>query len=365
MFSSQNAKQADMCRFCWMCRHICPVAGATGSEGWGPRARGLMVSMIERGTPYDAEIADAMYHCTMCDACANDCVTGWRPTDFIREARTLAVVNEIAPPAVMKEIDNILSCGSIYGEAADPALLAAIDALPREAEVLLYLGQTARSRAVDSALAMMKLLKKAGVSFTALRDEPPTGAFLGDLMGFTGDVQAAAQKAAAAIREVGAKTVVAFSPYDCVMLRDSYAKWALLDGVQVVSAPAYLDELITAGRLTLSPVTLRASVQEPVKLTRGLGEIDPLLHLVGALGVELLPLYLNGKMSRCVGTALMECLDPMVVRRMVGVRLDDARRIGSTAILTASPDDLDLMRRYAQADVEILDLFALLEERSS
>ena len=85
MFSNENKKQADMCRFCWMCRHICPVAGATGYKGWGPRARGLMVSMIERGSAeLDAEIAEAMYHCTVCDACANDCEAGWKPIDFIR-----------------------------------------------------------------------------------------------------------------------------------------------------------------------------------------------------------------------------------------------------------------------------------------
>ncbi len=99
-----------------------------------------------------------------------------------------------------------------------------------------------------------------------------------------------------------------------------------------------------------------------MKLTRGLDEIRPLAEVVEALGIELLPLYLNGKMSRCVGTPLMECLDPTVVRRMVGVRLDDARRIGSDTIITASPDDFDLMSRYAREDVRILDLFRLLAE---
>ena len=57
MFSKDSARQADACRFCWMCRHICPVAGATGSEAWTPRARGLMISMIERGTEFDKDIA--------------------------------------------------------------------------------------------------------------------------------------------------------------------------------------------------------------------------------------------------------------------------------------------------------------------
>ena len=62
MFSKESARQAEACRFCWMCRHICPVAGSTGNEGWTPRARGLLVSLIERGVKYDADIAEAMYH---------------------------------------------------------------------------------------------------------------------------------------------------------------------------------------------------------------------------------------------------------------------------------------------------------------
>lgn len=130
MFSNDSARQADACRFCWMCRHICPVAGSTGNEAWTPRAKGLMVSMIERGTEYDAQIAQAMYHCTMCEACSNDCVTGFKPTDFIREARTLAIVNGFAPKAVNDEIDNILSRGNIFPNDISEAFLGCIKDLP-------------------------------------------------------------------------------------------------------------------------------------------------------------------------------------------------------------------------------------------
>lgn len=123
MFSKDSARQADACRFCWMCRHICPVAGATGSEAWTPRARGLMISMIERGTEFDKDIAEAMYHCTLCDACANDCVTGYKPSEYTREARMRAVVEDLAPAAVIKMIDTISECGNIFGLSAMGKLL--------------------------------------------------------------------------------------------------------------------------------------------------------------------------------------------------------------------------------------------------
>ena len=333
MFSNENKKQADMCRFCWMCRHICPVAGATGSEGWGPRARGLMVSMIERGSAeLDAEIAEAMYHCTMCDACANDCETGWKPTDFIREARMYCVANEVAPAAINTAIDNILTNGNIYGEALNEKLAARIEALPETADVLVYIGQTGRCFGADSAISFLNILDKAKVGYTTLKDEPPTGALLGDMMGMTGDVQSVAVRAAEAIKASNAEKVVVLSPYDAVMLREQYAKWSLLDGIEIVSAPAFLAELISGGRLSLRKADLKASLQEPVKLTRGLDEIEPLKKVVSALGVDNIELFLN-----------------------------DARRIGSNAIITASPDDSFIMGKYAADDVTIIDLFGLID----
>ena len=45
----QNAlHHAEKCRFCWMCRHLCPVQHQTGREVNTPRAKGLLLSMVSR-----------------------------------------------------------------------------------------------------------------------------------------------------------------------------------------------------------------------------------------------------------------------------------------------------------------------------
>lgn len=349
-----------MCRFCWMCRHICPVAGATGSEGWGPRARGLMVSMIERGTEYDAEIADSIYHCTLCDACANDCVTGWKPADFIREARTLAVVNDIAPGRIMAQIDNLARHGNVYGLPLCEKLAERIDTLPEKADILLYLGQTGRTAGSSVSMALMDILDKAGIVYTAVKDELPSGAFLNDLMGTTGDVQNAAAAAAEQISGSGAKLLVSLSPNDTVMFREHYSEWSLLEGVKVSSATSFVAALLEEKKLAPSALELSASLQEPVKLTRGLEEEKPLLDIVAALGINYIPMFLHGKFSRCVGNPIMECYDSNVVRHMVEVRCDDARRINSSSIITACADDYFIMSKYADKDIRILDIFALI-----
>ena len=69
---SQNAlNHAEKCRFCFMCRHLCPVQLQTGREINTPRAKGLVLSMVSKGAEvYDKDMAKTMYECLLCDACA-------------------------------------------------------------------------------------------------------------------------------------------------------------------------------------------------------------------------------------------------------------------------------------------------------
>ena len=41
MFSEKAKKHADACRFCYMCRHLCPIELVTGKENNTPRAKAL------------------------------------------------------------------------------------------------------------------------------------------------------------------------------------------------------------------------------------------------------------------------------------------------------------------------------------
>lgn len=115
MFSEKAKKHADACRFCWMCRHLCPVQLVTGKETNTPRAKGLLVSMIERGMPMEEDTAKTMYECLLCGACTNDCATGYDPLIYIREGRTQALVNGVAPDYVKEAINRIAESGNLYG----------------------------------------------------------------------------------------------------------------------------------------------------------------------------------------------------------------------------------------------------------
>ena len=85
--SEKAKKHIDPCRFCWMCRHICPVGNATGQERNNARARALCLSLVARGAESEEAVADNVYECALCGACVKECVTGWDPVMFTLEAR--------------------------------------------------------------------------------------------------------------------------------------------------------------------------------------------------------------------------------------------------------------------------------------
>ena len=59
---SENAKNIiSNCRFCWMCRHICPIGNATGLERNTARARAMCAFLVVNGDIKSEEIADNLY----------------------------------------------------------------------------------------------------------------------------------------------------------------------------------------------------------------------------------------------------------------------------------------------------------------
>lgn len=220
MFSENAKKHADACRFCYMCRHLCPVELVTGKENNTPRAKGLLVSMMERGMKMDRGCAATMYECLLCGACTADCVTGFDPLVFIREARTQALLEDVVPDFAQKVIDRILQTGNAYGARKAKVNY---DEIPEKGDLLVWLGSAARYAVDDVAQALFTILKIAGVDFAALHDEPASGCELGDMIGYVEEVRSQAKAAAAAIAGTGARCLLVLDsmtpPFFCISIR--------------------------------------------------------------------------------------------------------------------------------------------------
>ena len=358
MFSEKAKKNADACRFCWMCRHLCPVQLVTGKETNTPRAKGLQVSMIERGMPMEKDCGKTMYECMLCGACTNDCATGFDPLVFIREARTQANILDIVPPEVQKVIDRVLETGNIYGAKETKVCF---DGVPETGETLVWLGECARYSVPETAQALFDILKKAGVPFAALKDEPASGSALGDLMGFVEDVRAQAAKAGEAIRASGARRVIVLDSYDAALMLHEYKDWGV-DLPEIVTATAFVDGLIREGRVTPKKDGGVITYHDGSRLARDLDEHEPARNILKAMGFEIHEMWQNRRLAKCCGSAVARQFMPDVAKRVAENRWNDVKRTDAKLLTAACPQSTEGLSAAVPEGYQYTDLFVLLKE---
>ena len=337
---SQNAlHHAEKCRFCWMCRHLCPVQHQTGKELNTPRAKGLLLSMVNKeAQSFDKDMAQAMYECLLCDACTNDCE---------------AVVSELAPESVMKLIENVETTGNIFGVEKPSFGQDGTD-------VLVYIGEVAAIKVPEMAKNLLALLAKAGVSAKVLDKEPASGVMLGDLMGYTEEVRQQAAACAKAINETKLPVVVLDS-YDAEIMTQKYPEWGCELTAGVTTATAFVAKLLEEKKLEAKAAlgTLGA-VHDDDRLARTFHEFAPVREIAKAAGYELTEMFNHEKLAKSCGTAVAYGYMPELVARIAGGRWDDLTRTEAKAMLVANPETWLCFSLCVPEGYQLVDLFGAL-----
>lgn len=360
---TENAKNIiDACRFCWMCRHVCPVGLVTGKEGNTSRGRALLLSLDNRGIELPQDAYDLIFQCALCSACTDDCVTGYDPPVFIREARTKTIVNDCVPVNVLPVLERTME-GNISGKAVNKDIIKKIRESDKKSEILLYMGNTASRDGAESTLALMNILEKANVKFTVLENEPDSGALLFDLMGPVEEVREMAKACIDSIISTGAKLIVSIDPTYTGFFMHQCNEWNLMGGMKVVTATAFVADLIAQGGLKVGKLDgVSATFHDPCRLARDVGETQPARDIIKAMGIELKEMFLNRKLTRCCGGAVLTRTFGKVADDMVKVRLADAKCTGAELMITACPCCMSNMSAHPAGNVKITDLFVLLSK---
>lgn len=373
MFNEKAKKHADACRFCYMCRHLCPVELVTGKENNTPRAKGLLVSMMERGMKMDKGCAVTMYECLLCGACTADCVTGFDPLVFIREARTQAALEGLTPDFAQNVIDNLEETGNAYGATECKVNL---EGYAEEGEILVWLGCAARYAVTDVAEALLKILAKAGVQVAVLKNEPASGCELGDMIGHVEDVRIQAKTAAAAIAKTGAKKVIVLDSHDAAFFLHECKDWGI-ELPEIVTATSFVGELIKEGKLAPEKKAEVVSYHDAARLARDMGELDAAREIIAAMGADLHEMYLNEKDNKnpankaCgsfvrakeCGSTLMGQMKPELAKKLCANRYVDLLRGDARIMIAADPQATESLRLAVPEGCEYRDLFVMLAER--
>ena len=342
LITNKSKETIDACRFCWMCRHVCPIGNATGRERNNARARALSLSMIERGLELTADIVDNVYECALCGACTKECVTGWDPVEFTKEVRLEAAMNGLMPLYINEFVDNIEATGNPYGiNDISADLKRQIESLPKEADVLLFLGVDARYMSAQLAVNAIKLLKKAKINFTVLLDEPDSGYMMDTLIGKAEETRQTMLKAA---EQLEYKLIVTLDPADAKVFLREYKEWGIEVNAEIRTLTNFINELIK--KRNLKPVKSGTTYvfQDPAGLSRDLEEVDEAREILSCCG-ELKEMLLHGKDTNWAGNLIMNEYMPDVIEKTAKARWGEAERSEADILVTASPSEYEVLKK--------------------
>ena len=338
---SYKAKEiTDNCRFCWMCRHVCPIGNATGHERNTARARAFAVSMVERGATELKEVSDNIYECSLCGACTNNCVTGFDPKVFIQEVKTEIIMNGVAPSYIIKLIETYTGKGNIYGMDTPDCLTPYFK---EGSDTLFFAGQDAFYKAPEAIISAIKLIKQAGITpdFTSMQD---SGAALWFLSGKTEETRLAAKKIANSLNKYN--TVIVYDPFDLKMMLHEYKEWGIEITAKLVSFNEYVLSLIESGKINVKMSENVYSLQDHFAYSRELDDSETGRKLIAKVGKSK-DMLLIGKEANLGGMLIMNEYMPSVIEAVAKNRWLDAVNMGVTTLVTENPAEYVALKAAA------------------
>jgi len=345
---SQKAREhIESCRFCWMCHHICPIGNATGLERNTAKARALGLSLVARDAiDFSDDIIDNIYECSLCGGCVADCTTGWDPVLFTKEARLAAALDGKLPEYVMRMIDNLQSKGNIYGVENENKIPEFADS-----DTLLFIGEDTRTK--SCAKNAVELLKKAGVDFTVLQDEPNSGYSMDFLIGAAAETKAVMENCAKVLSKY--KKVICYDPADAKVMMREYKEWGINLKPEVVTFTAFVAELIKTGKLNVSKQNLIFTPQDCALLARDLEETEPVREILSACG-EMKEMLLNRKDTMLAGNLIMNEYMPHVMKTVAENRWTNAVNADAEIMVTSSPAEYMMLSATKPESIELMTI---------
>ena len=346
-FSPKSKEHIDSCRFCWMCHHVCPIGNATGLERNTARARALGLSLVMRDAiEYSDDIIDNVYECSLCGGCMTDCVTGWDPVMFTKEARLGAALDGKLPEYVMTMLENFNTKGNIYGADKN-------DKIPvyEDNDTLFFLGEDTRAK--GCAKEAVELLNKAGVKFALLADEPSSGYSLDFLIGAAAETKAVMENCAKTLNNY--KKVICYDAADAKVMMREYKEWGIALNCEVVTFTSFVAELIASGALKVKKSDMVFTPQDSPILARDLEETEPIRAILASCG-EVNEMLLNREHTQLAGNLVMNEYMPEAIEQVAKDRWTNALNMNAKVLVTATTAEYVMLEKTKPEGVELMKL---------
>jgi heterodisulfide reductase subunit D len=312
-----------------------------------PKSRWLMAQRVFHGLdPITPELKEVIYACTNCLMCQELCGVrndGYGPWDITVAMREEITEKEGPLDAHRPFYDGLQQHDNPWAQPrAQRGAWAEGLGLKTLGEslgsILLFAGCSAdRTSGRSSAIALAKLMQKAGEDFAVLGDaEKCCGLYAFDL-GFRREYERLKEANLATIKSAGIKKVVVACG-SCQRIWREYAKDAA-PGLEALHAVEYVASLVQSGRLKFTKnVNKKVVYHDSCHLGRGCGVYDAPRNVLRAIpGIQVVEMERNRRWSWCCGGGggVPEA-DPELAEWSAADRMREASATGAELVLTSS-----------------------------
>lgn len=362
MITEYLIETVNNCRYCLMCRHVCPVGHVTHQEALTPHGWALLIASTRRGlAEWNAETVDVLYKCSDCGNCHTHCVTEQPLPEAIAAARAEVVRLGLAPAAVAQVDAALREWGNPY--APQPP-----SASSRRGDDALFVGDAGRFVWPSAVEAALRLLAAAGVEPVLIGDGLNNG-YLASSLGLPETARDLVRANLSELQASGANRLLALSPGDYYAF-DNLIEWRLEMKPPKETALALVTNVL-AGAMDAGRLAVRASANVPVY-----AYVDPThgnrvpVHGPGARRLldAVWPggrreLFWREDRTHPAGNVGLAFTQPALAEQLTRARLKDAAATGAAVVVCEDPGTLGQLSRFA-ADygLEVRGLYELLAD---
>jgi Fe-S oxidoreductase len=352
----------ENCRYCLMCRHVCPVGHVTRRETLTPHGWGLTIASVQRGLlAWNQDTLDVLYSCADCGTCRAHCVTDQPLPDAIAATRAEITAQNLAP-AVAHEIHKALQ------DWSNPYEKHAPETVKGQAEIALFVGDDAKYLWPAALKSALKLLESAGVKPVLIGIGRSNG-YLASSLGFPETARMQVQVTFNELKATGARRMLVLTPGDYYafsrLLTDRLdVEWP--QGIELQEVVSLLDEKTTAGVLKFKSSDEKRSYTyiDPTHSLRLPARFEAPRRLLSGImstaGRELF--WRKGRAHPC-GNGALQFMNPHISEHLTYARLADAQQAGAQVVVTEDPGCLSHLNRHADRfGLHIQGLYELLAD---
>jgi glycolate oxidase len=308
------------CTFCGFCRK-CPIYVVTKNEAYTPRAK-----VIASG--YGGS-RDIFHYCSTCKLCEKVCLTGIDIGNMVHYWRK----NIMFPEKFTRFGENILVKNNPFGE--EKRLDDAFEVIKNRKNTLLYFaGCMATLREKEIAKATISLLKKLGIDFTMLENEPCCASIL-LRVGMDDVAEKNARKLVEAFENINPPLIVT-SCAGCYKTLSQDLPALTGREFNIKHIVQFLASEIPEME---SDDNIRITYHDPCHLGRH-AEIyeEPREILKKIQNIDFVEMERNREYSFCCGAGGgVRAYDPKVSTAIARERIKQAREVGAEKIITPCP----------------------------